>query len=118
MNGRWDIRKIGNLLGFGNDEKMIEKLKTTVSFSNHMSAVVNSRSYHLTIGNFLKRAMEKDYNLLRARTRDEKLSLERLSGRLEAWEEIEDFINSTIKNGQYSMTKLQEVEANVRKRAS
>lgn len=112
MAGRFDIKKIGQLFGFAREEDRIEAWRVRVSLMNHLSAVVNTRAYEVTIGNFLRNAKKMDLRNLRSRK--PKSSTERLAGRLEAWDELENYINNSIKNGQDAITKLQEIENNVR----
>ena len=115
MAGRFDIRKLGNALGFMNEESKLGRNKVLVSLMGHLQAIVNTRAYGLTLGNLLKHMEEID--LKRLRRGDKKISREKLEGRLEVLEEISNYINSTIKNGQDAQTKLEEVE-NARRRTA
>ena len=108
MNGRWDIKKVGNLLGFGNDENKFRRWQIAVALMNHITAVTRTKSYQLTIGGWIKNSTEEDMRRLRKPTAD--ITSERVSGRLDVLEELETYINATIENGQRALTQLNEVE--------
>ena len=112
MNGRFDIRKVGQLLGFGGDTNNIDLWRVQASMASHLQAVLNLRSYKLTMGNFLENLEKID--VLRLRKGDKNMTTEKLQARLGLLEEIQKYINDITINGQNATRELERIQNNAR----
>ena len=112
MSGRFALSKVGQLLGFGDNAKDIDLWRVKASMASHLQSVLNLRSYKLTMGNFLENLEKVDVG--RLRKGDKKYTTEDLQARLGLLEEIQNYINNTLTNGQNATRELERIQNNAR----
>lgn len=119
--GGWNIGKLGALLDSMRPGKKKESLQQRMSIGLQWQRMVNDRYYEVTMGALLKKLNSEAITMLRQRNRTDKISDERLNGRLEILDEIEKYMITKIQTGQEAQAVLakQEEESHDRaKRAS
>jgi len=119
--GGWNTAKLGALLDSMRPGKKKETLQKAMSIGLQWQRMVNDRYYEVTMGALLKKLNSEAITMLRQRNRTEKISDERLNGRLEILDEIKKYMITKIQTGQEAQAVLakQEEDQNVtRKRAS
>ena len=112
----WNIGKLGALLSSMKPSRKKEILQKAISIGLQWQQLVNSRFYKATMDALLKKLNSDAIMMLRQRNRTEKISDERLNGRLEILDEIEKYMRIKIETGQEAQAVLakQEDESNAR----
>lgn len=102
MSG-FNLNKIGATLGFIDTEKRQQRLVERVSQGEQLRKLTSLKVYTDTLGRKLSEMKERDTKEYRRSN-----GSERIAGMLDVYEEIENWIKSTITNGQASLAQLQE----------
>ncbi len=112
----WNIGKLGALLSSMKPSRKKEILQKAISIGLQWQRMVNDRYYMVTMGALLNKLNVEAITMLRQRNRTEKISDERLNGRLEILDEIEKYMRTKIQTGQEAQAVLakQEEESNAR----
>lgn len=110
MTGGFKATKIGALLDSMRPNKKKEILQKAMSIGLQWQRLVNDRYYEVTMGALLKKLNSDAIKMLRQRNRTEKISDERLNGRLEILDEIEKYMITKIQTGQEAQAVLAKQE--------